>query len=135
MKQYWIILLGVFIAGFLMIPGSALAHTHTGVHAESPFDASKGKKSLHCKLLGHHYSALIFCPHSQHKRSAEAQLKADCGDSPSGAPAQIQWSKTLMLYPSITKAISTAKRYFPTPKPIRLLSTYPDPLEKPPQHA
>ena len=135
MKQYWIILLGFFLTGFLMIPGNALAHTHTGVHAESPFDASKGKKLLHCKLLKHRHSDLIFCPHSQHKRSTKPQFKADCDKSPTGAPVQVQWSKTLMLYPSTTKVLSTANRYFPATKPFRLLSIYPDPLEKPPQHA
>ena len=66
MKRYWVILLGAILWGFLMIPSSAVAHApHTGVHhAESPFDAPKVKKSLHCLLLKHHHTALPFCPHT-----------------------------------------------------------------------
>jgi len=137
MKRFWVILMGVFVWGFLMIPGISFAHTHTlhtGVHAESPFDAPKGKKSLHCELLRHQNSALPFCPHTRHVRSMEAQFKADCGGSPSGTPAQIQWSKTLMFCPSTEKNSSTIKTYSFTPEWFLLPSPYSDQLEKPPQH-
>lgn len=134
MKRFAIILLGVFIAGFLVIPGSAVAHTQH-MKAQSPFDAPKVKKSLHCLLLKHHHSALPYCPHTMHGRSAQTQLKSDCGDSSNGTPVQIQWSKTLMLCPSTGKAASIEKKYFFAPLSFRLPSLYPDRLEKPPQHA
>ena len=133
MKRSWIILLGAIAWGFLMIPGSALAHPHSGAH--SPFDAPKAKKSLHCLLLKHQHAALPFCPHTRHARSAEAQFKADCGDSPNGTPAQIQWSKILMLCPSIAEVTSCSNEYFLPRKLLRLPSPYDDFLEKPPQHA
>ncbi len=136
MKRYWIILLGAGLLGFFAIPGNAAAHTsHMGVHAKSPFDAPKVKKSLHCLLLKHHHAALPVCPHTQHGRSMETQFKADCGDSPSGAPVQIQWSKMLMLFPTGGEAASTETRNFSAPKQFRLLSPFANLLEKPPQHA
>lgn len=137
MKRFWVILMGIIAWGFLVTPSISFAHTHTlhmGVHAESPFDAPKDKKSPHCKLLGHHQSALLFCPHTKQVRSMETQFKADCGDSPIGTPLQIQGSKTLMLCPSIEKNSSTDKTYSFTPEWFLLPSPYSDQLEKPPQH-
>ena len=135
MKRYWVIILGAILWGFLMIPSSAVAHaSHTG-HAASPFDAPKTKKSLHCLLMKHHHATLPFCPHTRLGRSMEIQLKADCGDSSSGTPVQIQWSKTLMLCPSVQKASSTVRRCFLTPKQFRLPSPFRDLPDKPPQHA
>ena len=133
MKRYWIILLAAVALGFLMIPGSALAHTHKGVH--SPFDAPKAKKSLHCQLLKHRHAALQFCPHTTHVRNMEIQLKTDCDKSSSGATVQIQWFKILMLCPSTGKTISSPNTYSLTSEPVRLPSPFYDLLEKPPQHA
>lgn len=137
MKRFWVILMGVIAWGFLMIPSISFAHTHTlhtGVHAESPFDAPQGKKSLHCELLKHQHSALPFCPHTRHVRNTETQFKADCGDSPSGAPVQTQWSKTLMLCPSTEKFSSLVKRNFVSAERFLAPSPFYDRLEKPPQH-
>ena len=138
MKRFWVILMGIIAWGFLVTPSISFAHTHpshTGVHAESPFNAPKGKKSLHCKLLGHHHSALLFCPHTRHVRNMETKFKADCGDSPSGASIQIQWSKTLMLCPSTEKISSLVKRNFVAAERFLCPSPCSDRLEKPPQHA
>jgi len=136
MKRYWIILLSVVLLGFFIIPANAVAHTsHVGVHAKSPFDASKGKKSLHCELLNHHHSALLFCPHTNRNLNTQLQFKADCGDFPSGAPVQIQWSKILMLSPSAEKASTTVKKYFLAPKQFFMPSPLPNRLENPPRHS
>ena len=95
MKRYWIILLGAFVAGFLMVPGNAMAHApHTGVHAKSPFDAPNGKKSLHCELLKHQHTALPFCPHTMRDLNTQPQFKADCGNSPSETSVQINGLKS-----------------------------------------
>ena len=111
MKQYWIILLGILVGGFLIIPSSAVAHpSHAGAH--SPFDAPKGKKSLHCELLNHHHTALPFCPHTRRDLNTQPKFKADCSDSPRGTTVQIQWSKILMLLASIDKNISPVKNNF-----------------------
>ena len=120
MKRIGIILLGICIWGLVVVPSGAVAHTsHTNV--QSPFDAPKVKQSLHCLLLKHGHSALPFCPHTMHGRDAQTQLKADCGDSSQGTPVQIQWSKTLMLCPSIGKASSVIhKIYFLTPPAVWL---------------
>jgi hypothetical protein len=134
MKQYWIILLGILIAGFLVIPGSAVAHpSHAGAH--SPFDAPKGKKSLHCDLLKHQHTALPFCPHTLRDLNTQLQFKADCGNSPNGASVQIQWSKILMLFPSVEKTSYPGIEQFFGPTKLRIPSPLPDPPEKPPQHA
>ena len=138
MKRFWVILMGIIAWGFLMIPSISFAHTHTldtDVHAESPFDAPKDKKSPHCKLLGHHHSALLFCPHTKQVRSMETQFKADCGDSQNSTLIQFQGSKTLMLCPSIEKNSSLVNRSFVPAERFLLPSPYSDQLEKPPQHA
>lgn len=134
MKQYWIILLGILIGGFLIIPGSAVAHpSHAGAH--SPFDTPKGKKSLHCELLKHHHTALPFCPHTMRDLNTPLQFKADCGDSPSGTTVQIQWSKILMLSPSVEKTSSPVKEHFFARTRFYIPSPLPDRLEKPPRHS
>ena len=136
MKRHWIILIGAMIWGFLMVPGNAMAHqSHSGVHAQSPFDAPKEKKSLHCLLLRHQHTALPFCPHTKHGKSAKTQLKTDCGNSPSGIPIQVQWTKTLVLCPSVEKTAPALNIYSAIPKQLQLPSLLPDLLEKPPQHA
>lgn len=134
MKRIGIILLGICIWGFILVPSGAVAHT-AHMKVQSPFDAPKVKKSLHCLLLKHQHSALPYCPHTIHVRSAQTQLKADCGDSSQGTPVQSQGSKTLMLCPSIGKASSTTQKYVFTPLRFGLPALYPDRLEKPPQHA
>jgi hypothetical protein len=134
MKRIGIILLGVCIWGFVMVPSGAVAHP-AHMSAQSPFNAPKVKQSLHCMLLKHHHSALPFCPHTLHARNVQTQLKADCGDPSQGTPVQIQWSKTLMLCPSLGKASSTTIKYYFTPQRSGLPSLYPDRLERPPQHA
>jgi hypothetical protein len=134
MKRYRIILLGILVGGFLMIPSNAVAHaSHAGAH--SPFDAPKGKKSLHCQLLNHHHAGLPFCPHTMRDLNTQPQFKADCGDSPSGTPVQIQWSKILMLFPSVEKTSSDVKKHFFEPTRFHLPSPFHDRLEKPPQHS
>lgn len=136
MKGFGIILLGVFVSGILVFPGGALAHpSHMSVHAQSPFDAPKVKKSLHCLLKGHHHKTLPFCPHTLRDRSTKTQLKSDCGDSSRGTLVQIQGSKILMLIPSMGATASADKKYSLTPKRFRLPSPFPDRREKPPQHA
>jgi hypothetical protein len=113
-----------------------MAHApHAGVHAKSPFDAAKEKKSLHCELLKHHHVTLLFCPHTKRNLNTQLQFKADCGDSPSGAPVQIQWSKILMHYPSVEKTSSPVKEHFFAPTKFRIPSPLPDRLEKPPRLA
>ena len=134
MKRFGIILLGVLIAGFLMIPGSAVAHTsHTGVHAESPFDAPKVKKALHCILKGHKHSAIPFCPHTMRDRNAQTQFKADCGDHPSGAPVQSSWSKTFFLLKPVAKVSPDSINIVFTSAQFLQPSFIPDSLDKPPQ--
>jgi len=141
MKRFLIILLGLFLWGFLIIPGGVLADpSHAEAHAQSPFDAPKAKKSPHCVLhghqhAGHHQAKVPFCPHTMRDRNTQTQFKSDCGDSPSGTPVQIQWSKTLMLSPSIGKTVSAVKKHFLSPKRFRFPAPFPDRLEKPPQHA
>lgn len=136
MKRFGIILLGVFVWGALLIPSGAVAHTsHAGIHAQSPFDAPKAKKSLHCILKGHKHSVLPFCPHTMQSRDTQTQFKSDCGDHPSGAQVQTSWSKILILIPSTGKFSSTAKKYFLTQKKFHLHPSFADRLEKPPQHA
>ena len=134
MKRLWIILLGALLAGFLLIPGGAVAHS-SHAEAHSPFEAPKVKKSLHCQLLKHHHSALPFCPHTQHVRSAETRLKTDCPDTPNGAPVQIQWSKVLLHYPTGEKVSITEKKSYSTSARLVLPSQFVDLPEKPPQHA
>ncbi len=134
MKRIGVILLGICLWGFVVVPSGAVAHT-SHMKVQSPFDAPKTKKSLHCLLLKHQHSALPFCPHSMRARNVQTQIKADCGDSSQGTPVQIQWSKTLMLCPSIGKASSVINEYLFTLQRFRLPSLYPDRLEKPPQHA
>jgi len=134
MKCFGIILLGVLIAGFFMIPASAVAHTSlTGVHAESPFDAPKVKKSLHCILKGHKHSAIPFCPHTKQGRSLQTQFKSDCGDHPSGAPVQTSWSKTFLLLKPIAKVSPDRKNIVFTSVQFLRPSFIPDSLDKPPQ--
>ena len=134
MKRFGIILLGVLIAGFLMIPSSAVAHTsHTGIQAESPFDAPKVKKSLHCELKGHKHSAIPFCPHTMRDRNAQTHFKADCGDHPSGAPVQTSWSKMFFLLKPIAKVSPDRKNIVFTSVQFLQPSFIPDSLDKPPQ--
>ena len=136
MKRFWVILMGVFVWGFLMIPGIYFAHTHTlhtGVHAESPFDAPKGKKSLHCELLRHQNSALPFCPHTRHVRSMEAQFKADCGDHPFGTQVQTSWSKTFLFLKPVVKVSPDNRNIVFASVQFLLTSLIPDSLDKPPQ--
>lgn len=134
MKRFGIILLGVLIAGFLMIPGSAVAHTsHTGVHAESPFDAPKAKKSLHCILKGHKHNAIPFCPHTMRDRNAQTQFKSDCGDHPSGTQIQTSWSKTFFLLKPVAKVSPDRKNSVFTSTQFLQPSFIPDSLDKPPQ--
>jgi hypothetical protein len=134
MKRFGVILLGVLIAGFLMIPASAVAHTSLkGVHAESPFDSPKVKKSLHCILKGHKHSAIQFCPHTKQDRSVQIQFKSDCGDHPSGAPVQASWSKTFFLLKPVAKVSPDRKNIVFTSAQFLRPSFTPDSLDKPPQ--
>jgi len=134
MKHFGVILLGALLAGFLMIPGSAVAHTsHTGVHAESPFDAPKAKKSPHCILKGHKHSAVPFCPHTMRVRNAQTQFKADCGDHPSGAQVQTSWSKIFFLLKPIAKVLPDRIYTEFTSTQFLQTSFIPDSLDKPPQ--
>jgi len=134
MKQFGVILLGALLAGFLMIPSSAVAHTsHTGVHAESPFDAPKAKKSPHCILKGHKHSAVPFCPHTMRVRNAQTQFKADCGDHPSGAQVQTSWSKIFFLLKPIAKVLPDRIYTEFTSTQFLQTSFIPDSLDKPPQ--
>jgi hypothetical protein len=134
MKRFGIILLGILIAGFFMVPGSAVAHTsHTDIRAESPFDAPKVKKSLHCMLQGHQHSATPFCPHTMRERSAQTQFKADCGDHPSGTPVQTSWSKTFLILKAIAKVSPDRKITVITSTQFLQPSLIQDSLDKPPQ--
>lgn len=136
MKRIGIILLGVFVWGFLTIPSNAVAHPlHAGVHAQSPFDAPKVKKLPHCILHGHHHVALRFCPHTMRDRNTQTQLKADCDDSPSGTPVQIQWSKTVLYLKPLASVSPDIRNFTFTSSQFLLPFPIPDPLEKPPQHA
>jgi hypothetical protein len=136
MKRIGIILIGIFVWGILVLSQNAVAHTsHAGIHAQSPFDAPKVKKSLHCMLKKHHSVTQPLCPHTKQGRSAEIQLKADCDNHPSGTQIQTSWSKILMISPSIGKASSAVKKYFLTPRRFGFPSPFHDRLEKPPQHA
>jgi hypothetical protein len=134
MKRFGIILLGVFMWGTLLIPSGAVAHTsHAGVHAQSPFDAPKVKKPLHCILKGHKHSALPFCPHTMRDRNTQTQFKSDCGDHPSGAQVQTSWSKMFFLLKPIAKVSPDIRNFSFESTQFLLSSTIPDPLEKPPQ--
>lgn len=134
MKHFGVILLGVVIAGFLMIPGNAVAHTsHTSVHAKSPFDAPKAKKSLHCMLQGHQHSAKPFCPHTMRELSAQSQFKADCANHPSGTPVQTSWSKTFLILKPVAKVSLDRTNILITSTQFLQPSLIPDSLDKPPQ--
>jgi hypothetical protein len=137
MRRHWIILLGIIAWAILVITSGALAHAlHTSqVAAQSPFDAPKVKKSLHCMLHGHHHKMQPFCPHTMRDRNTQTLFKADCGDSHSGTLIKTQWSKLFILLPSTRKTSSPIKKYFSIPKRFRLPSPLPDLIEKPPQHA
>jgi len=136
MNRLWIILLGVIIGGFLVVPGNSLARTsHTGVHAVSPFDAPKVKKSLHCMLKGHHHSALPFCPHTIRDRSGQTQFKSDCGDHPLGTQIQTSWSKIVLYFKPLANVSPDIRNFAFESSQFLLSSTIPDPLERPPQYA
>jgi hypothetical protein len=136
MKRFGIILIGIFVWGILVLSQNAVAHTsHAGINAQSPFDAPKVKKSLHCMLKKHSHNAQLFCPHTLRDRSGQTQFKSDCDNHPSGTQIQTSWSKILMISPSIGKASSAVKKYFLTPRRFGFPSPFHDRLEKPPQHA
>lgn len=138
MKRFGVILMGIIAWGFLVTPTISLAQTHslhTGVHAKSPFDAPKAKKSLHCELLKHQHSAKPFCPHTKHIRNMETQLKSDCGDSHNSALIQIQWSKTLMHCPAVENNSSPDKTSVFIPERLFVPSSYTEQPDKPPKHA
>ena len=134
MKRIRIILMGFIAWGVFIVPTSAVAHTsHAGIHAQSPFEASKAKQSPHCALQGHQHSALPYCPHSMQDRNRQTQFKADCGDHHSGTQVQTSWSKTFLILKSIVK-VPPGNRNRVTPSaPFLLSSLIPDPLDKPPQ--
>ena len=136
MKRIGIILAGIFVWGVLLIPNAAVAHTaHAGVHAQSPFDAPKVKKSLHCLLKGHHHNAQPFCPHTMRVRSVQTEFKSDCGDHPSGTQVQSSWSKTVLYLKPVAKTPPDIGLFAFTSSQFLLPFPIPDPLEKPPQHA
>ena len=136
MNRVWIILLGVFVWGIFMIPSGALAHTsHAGVHAQSPFDAPKVKKSLHCILKGHKHNALPFCPHTMQSRDTQTHFKADCGDHPLGTQIQTSWSKIVLYFKPLADISPDIRSFAFESTQFLLSSTIPDPLERPPQHA
>jgi hypothetical protein len=134
MKRFGIILLGVIVWGVFTVPTSAIAHaSHTGIHAESPFDAPKVKKSLHCMLKGHHHNVQPFCPHTIRDRSTQTQFKADCGDHPSGTQVQTSWSKTVLYLKPVGIISPDIRNFAFESSQFRQPSLIPDPLDKPPQ--
>ena len=120
--------------GTLLIPSGAVAHTsHAGVHAQSPFDAPKVKKSPHCILKGHKHSALPFCPHTMRVRTGQTQFKSDCGDHPLGTQIQTSWTKIVLYFKPLANVSPDIKNFAFESSQFLLSSTIPDPLEKPPQ--
>ena len=134
MNRIGIILLGIFVWGAILTPSGALAHpSHANIHAQSPFDAPKEKKSLHCLIKGHQHSALPFCPHTKRVRTGHTELKTDCGDPSSGTLVQTSWSKTFLFLKPVVK-VSPDNRYIVFASTQFLLtSLIPDSLDKPPQ--
>lgn len=134
MKPFRIILLGIILWGVFTVPANAIAHTsRAGFHAQSPFEAPKVKKSLHCLLHGHHHATLLFCPHTMRDRNTQTQFKADCGDHPSGTQVQTSWSKTVLYLKPIMKVSPDSRAILFTSTQFLLPSLIPDPLDKPPQ--
>jgi len=131
------IILGLIVAwGILAIPIGAVAHpSHADLHAQSPFDAPKAEKNLHCQLKGHLHAAQLICPHTQRVRPLQTEFKADCGDSPNGTLVQIQWPKTVFLCPSVGSVSASIEKRSLTSIRVLLPAPHFDPLEKPPRPA